>query len=88
MENLFVFDGIIDKNHVLECEKILLWEVFTEDFHMTIGHASLYYYLPFPNFALCYRDPIVDNMRMTLLIRSLNMNEEDAQACYFIASYY
>ena len=57
-----------------------------DGFKMTQGHANLYYYLPFPQFGLCYLNPEIDNHRITLLIRSLNMNEEQAQECYMKAS--
>lgn len=86
LENLFVIDGIFDRNHPLECEKIQLWEVFNEGFKMTRGHANLYYYIPFPNFGICYRNSSEDNVRITLLVRSLNMNDDEAQDCYMKAS--
>lgn len=82
----FIYEGFFDKNNNLECEKIPLWEFYSEGFKMTLGHANLYYYLPFPDFSLCYRDPQVDNLKMTLLIRSLNMNENEANDCHTYAS--
>lgn len=61
--------------------QVPLWESFREGFQMSMGHASLFYYLPFPNFGLCYLNPEEDNLRITLMVRSLNMNEEQAQKC-------
>ena len=88
LERLFVIDGTFDKNHVLECEKIPLWEGFSGGFTMTVGHANLIMYLPFPNFQICYRDPAIDNIKITLLVRLLNMKQDQANDCYIKASQY
>lgn len=85
MEYQFVYEGFFDKNNNLECESIPLWEVGKEGFNLTEAHARLYFYVPFPNFFICYLNEN-DDHKMKFLIQTLNMNEEEAEECHQHAS--